>query len=869
MALSKYEVSQQNLAKKAAEKKALTAKYQSIKDNPLNANKPKPNLVSIEGTPQDYSKLPQGYVIKDQAPKITQANQGQPQVTVGGTPQVSVNGTPTVGGKTVAPVSTTTVDPNLSNPNVDYMSIVPPQNKPTVATTGSPVMDKGAPTTNQTDYDTKVAIALKKAKGETLTDDEITFLIKDQMKKSEPIAMGTYDTTKYDYDPTTGKFKAGGQEVDVTEVFDTSTVGGAASAQKYLAQQQALEASNYAKSEEERLKGTREGQLLEQKKLLDADAARAIRQTQEAGARQQESVQSALSFSGFGRSTYNADKQAEISADTAERERLIQSAADAQYQAYKASLENADSQTVRELQMQATQMKNQAAQLELQTLGQIAELNIQNKVTADEALNNLIQGLGQANQAKVSKDVSELLGYMADEFGNAIGVGPDGQPIPIQGDKEAVKYSQVVDPYTGNIYFYDPADPTGTFMSAPVNGIKTYTDENGNVTSSPGSNASGMQDAKGLIPDELYNYGGNCVFFTKQYVPNMPSGADSKAGRLKGIQEAQKAGYGGTDLTQIQPGYGIHTTEGNVGHSAVVGQIQPSANGGFDLTLLESNYRKGQITYGRTLNTITDAASIIGWIKPTGEKIPSLPTDGDSYPIDTQINGKNPFTASQVQDFLRYDEKNTLPTFTGRSQAEKDKKAEQFKKDYGYFASLRDSGKIKLQDYAPEQYKELKTKAAKDPIVKNAPIQYYDVVQALRDYKDVVDKAGSVAWLENNQSSVTNALANLKTAWKESKNLGALTGPDLGLIEDAIPDITSWTSFFKKFLPGDATDQIKNAIDQQINQIQKSGQARLNVLKLTYPDLQGSDFFNEIESQLTGMGAQATQNSDIDFYNSL
>lgn len=858
MALSKYEVSQQNLAKKAEEKKALTAKYQSIKDNPLNANKPKPNLVSIEGTPQDYSKLPQGYVIKDQTAKVV-APVTAPKVSLDGTPNPTVNN----------------VDTSFkAAPGSPYdFSNTTPQAKPTVATTGSPVMDKGAPTTTKTDYDTKVAIALKKAKGETLTDDEITFLIKDQMKKSEPIAMGTYDTTKYEYDPTTGKFKAGGQEVDVTEVFDTSTVGGAASAQKYLAQQQALEASNYAKSEEERLKGTREGQLLEQKKLLDQDAARAIRQTQEAGERQQESVQSALSFSGFGRSTYNADKQAEISADTAERERLIQSAADAQYQAYKASLENADSQTVRELQMQATQMKNQAAQLELQTLGQIAELNIQNKVTADEALNNLIQGLGQANQAKVSKDVSELLGYMADEFGNAIGVGPDGQPIPIQGDKEAVKYSQVVDPYTGNIYFYDPADPTGTFMSAPVNGIKTYTDENGNVTSSPGSNASGMQDAKGLIPDELYNYGANCVFFTKQYVPNMPSGADSKAGRLKGIQTAEKAGYGGTDLTQIQPGYGIHTTEGNVGHSAVVGQIQPSANGGFDLTLLESNYKPGQITYGRTLNTITDANTIIGWIKPTGEKVPSLPTDGNNFPIDEQINGKNPFTASQVQEFLKYDKSSQLPTFTGRSQAEKDKKAEQFKKDYGYFSALRDEGKIKLQDYAPAVYKELKTKVSKDPIVQNAPIQYFDVLQALKDYKENVEKAGSVAWLEENESAIRNSMANLKTSWKESKSLGALTGPDLGLIEDAIPDITSWKAAFGKLLiPGNSKERIINAIDTQIAQIQKSGQARFNILKLTYPDLQGSDIFDEVQSQLTGTGTPTSKDDDqyfIDIYNSL
>lgn len=62
----------------------------------------------------------------------------------------------------------------------------------------------------------------------------------------------------------------------------------------------------------------------------------------------------------------------------------------------------------------------------------------------------------------------------------------------------------------------------------------------------------------------------------------------------------------------------------------------------------------------------------------------------------------------------------------------------------------------------------------------------------LQNYKNLVEQFGRAGALQPNQrQQLASAYADLGTSWKELKNLGALTGPDLELLEQAIPDATS------------------------------------------------------------------------------
>jgi len=105
-------------------------------------------------------------------------------------------------------------------------------------------------------------------------------------------------------------------------------------------------------------------------------------------------------------------------------------------------------------------------------------------------------------------------------------------------------------------------------------------------------------------------HAGNCVFFAREYVSNIPSGATSTKGRNDGIKRAEKAGYGSFDMSKVRVGDAIHTKEGSVGHTAIVRGFDKNGN----MILEEANYKTGRITVGRKLSP--QSSKVIGWIRP-------------------------------------------------------------------------------------------------------------------------------------------------------------------------------------------------------------------------------------------------------------
>lgn len=163
----------------------------------------------------------------------------------------------------------------------------------------------------------------------------------------------------------------------------------------------------------------------------------------------------------------------------------------------------------------------------------------------------------------------------------------------------------------------------------PKNGVEAWKTLFG-TQSTPTTILNGMKVITKSVAPNLQKLADNCVLFARSIVPNIPTGAISVAGRKEGIKKAEEGGYGGFGGVGAKVGDAIHTSEGNVGHSAVIVDETPT-----QWILKEANYKSGQITKGRAINK--DDPKIIGWISPTKTKVKSLFGEGKNEGIEKQV----------------------------------------------------------------------------------------------------------------------------------------------------------------------------------------------------------------------------------------
>lgn len=688
--------------------------------------------------------------------------------------------------------------------------------EPTVATAGTPLVTVGGTTPSDfaslSDRDKQIQIAYNQVKAAGgypgLSEEETKYLVGLQFPTTDTSAYTALDDL---YAKQIAEGEAGITETEATQKTERET---------------ALEAK------ERQL----ESQYQQERQKLAQQAQR-----------ESEAVQGALSFSGFGRSTYAAGKQLEIEQAVTARENELIAARDLELQIYRQSLEGADAETLSGMRTALSELKQKAAAQEIETAQKIAELNAENQVTGLEALSNLMQGLSTSTQSKVSTDVSNLLGYVADEYGNAV-TDAEGNKIPVnkaQGDSNWELYTDD----KGDTYFYDPSDPLSTWQKTPGSQGTTYTDAAGNVSSSQSSDSSGVGNAYDFVEQnygsDFTKWAANCAEFVRKFIPNMPSGNYTKQARQQNIKLAEQQGFGSSDMSTVQAGDAILTGEGEYGHSAIV--IERT---GDTVTLLESNYKPGQISYGRTLS-INDP-TIYGWVRATGESI-AAPTETARPSMYEQLQS---ITAGQTKTV----------TSTQKAQASKIAKdifgsatednVSTIENLYAEGMSTNDIVKLlggtvddtPLEERDPEQYQKLLTQATKTDEYKAAK-SFVELQNALKSYYDLVSQVGSVSWLDKNTDKVRNAYANLKIKWKEAANLGALTGPDIGAIADAIPNVTSLFSIFRKFRPGDAKDQILDALVQESASLRTNAQRNIDLLSTVYPDLVDSSAFLTLQSE--------------------
>ena len=144
------------------------------------------------------------------------------------------------------------------------------------------------------------------------------------------------------------------------------------------------------------------------------------------------------------------------------------------------------------------------------------------------------------------------------------------------------------------------------------------------VASTPSSNTTGMQ-----VITSQSQWAANCVKYAREMVPNLPFGLFTKADKQRAVQEE-----GFRDPSMLKAGDAVVTSEGDVGHVAIVVGEQ---NG--QLVLEEANYSPGQVTRGRLLDV--NDPKIYGFI-------PSMNAPAVNIGGNIELEGTNESIEGQI-----------------------------------------------------------------------------------------------------------------------------------------------------------------------------------------------------------------------------
>jgi hypothetical protein len=170
-------------------------------------------------------------------------------------------------------------------------------------------------------------------------------------------------------------------------------------------QQTAIDPRKAQVTEAERVRQEQEARLKEQntqlmdarRKELELMYGKRISQQEEAGQKTMEAAQSVLSFSGFGRSTYAAEKQAEIQEGVNENINILNAERDAAMQRYEAELQGATAEQLAGYDQMINGLRSKSAEFSVQLAQQMNEYNMQTAASYQERIDNVLQ-LAQSMQ---------------------------------------------------------------------------------------------------------------------------------------------------------------------------------------------------------------------------------------------------------------------------------------------------------------------------------------------------------------------------------------------------------------------------------------------------------------------------------------
>ena len=118
-----------------------------------------------------------------------------------------------------------------------------------------------------------------------------------------------------------------------------------------------------------------------------------------------------------------------------------------------------------------------------------------------------------------------------------------------------------------------------------------------------------------------------------------------------------------------------------------------------------------------------------------------------------------------------------------------------------------------------------------------------ELKRSAKIYKDLVDTHG-VELRGTNKSLMESAYADLKVKWKEAANLGALTGPDLELIVDAVKPATGGRGIVAKLSGG--IGGIKGSLDQLLTYTDTEATVARDLISSKDPKYGQSSYLKEL-----------------------
>lgn len=185
---------------------------------------------------------------------------------------------------------------------------------------------------------------------------------------------------------------------------------------------------------------------------VDTRIAQEKSRINEAGQKRLEALNTSLSMSGFGRSSFGAQKQDEIMRDVTDQLAAAQAKADLEVQMFNAQQQGADDKTLASMQEQINGYTQKIYESQLAAYNKTLEQNNANKIKGNEAIANIFATLSDETKNKVKADgfdekLSGRVGYAVDSFGKAL-LDEAGNKIVFSGDKGS---SDVVESYASEV----------------------------------------------------------------------------------------------------------------------------------------------------------------------------------------------------------------------------------------------------------------------------------------------------------------------------------------------------------------------------------------------------------------------------------
>ncbi len=321
---------------------------------------------------------------------------------------------------------------------------------------------------------------------------------------------------------------------------------------------------------EEKLRKRREKLVAGEEERLSAEFGREKGLIEEGGERRREVAQAGFSFSGFGRSTENVERQDLIQRDVNEQIRIADLRRKSELALFEAGLKGADEATLGGMRDQIDTLRLQEDTLAMQSAQSLADANAANKVSGLDAIANMLQILPPQTAGQVDQDITELIndGYLYKINANGVPekvLNADGSAIATGVNDSltselsftAPKYDMfgnlmspgyMFDKTSGMLEMIDPATGQsmslgggqGAFEASQIfQSFDDYTSQIGSGVIVKGSQYhKGFEvDIDGVIGDPIYSF------------------TDGEV--LKAQTEAESGGYGNSIVVQMEDGTSI------------------------------------------------------------------------------------------------------------------------------------------------------------------------------------------------------------------------------------------------------------------------------------------------------------------------